>query len=157
MGKICTFFGHRYCRLTATEENRLETLIEDLITNHNVDTFWVSRYGQFERLTNSYVHTLKEKYPHIKIILTLAYMPKEKTYDIEQDLKSYDGTYLPEGAEIGVQRFAISRRNRLLAEQTDYIICYIQKDYGGAWAAVHYANLRHKPIFNLYQTDKPLY
>ncbi len=37
--KICTFFGHRDCPNTI--KAKLQDVLEDMITNHNVDTFYL--------------------------------------------------------------------------------------------------------------------
>ena len=47
----CTFFGHRDCPETVNPKLR-EVLI-DLITNHDVDMFYVGHQGQFD----AYVHS----------------------------------------------------------------------------------------------------
>ena len=47
----CTFFGHRDC--PETIKPKLREVLVDLITNHDVDMFYVGHQGQFD----AYVHS----------------------------------------------------------------------------------------------------
>ena len=88
----CTFYGHRDC--PETIKPKLREVLVDLITNHNVDMFYVGHQGQFDAYVRSELKKIKQEYPQINYAVVLAYMPGKKTeYD------DYSDTMLPEGIE----------------------------------------------------------
>ena len=126
----CTFFGHRDS--PETVKPKLRKVLVDLITNHGVDMFYVGNHGQFDAIVRSVLRELKAEYPQINYAVVLAYMPGKKTeYD------DYSDTMLPEGIESVHPHYAISWRNTWMLKQSDYVITYITRSWGGA---VQYAN-----------------
>lgn len=148
---VCTFFGHRYEPLTEAEKEKLTALITDLIVNHDVTEFWVGAKGEFDSICSYTVRQLKEKFPNIKLALVLSYVPTKKE-DYEWKERYYDDIFLPDGVEEGPQRFAITKRNRWMALNTDYMICYVNRDYGGSYAAMKVALAHKKEVINICQT-----
>jgi hypothetical protein len=76
----------------------------------------------------------------------LAYLPTGA------DKTGGDGrfpTLYPEGLEFVPRRFAITRRNRWMVEQSDYVIAYVQTGYGGAYIALEHARQRGVKTVNL--------
>ena len=148
---VCTFFGHRYAPLTEAEKEKLTASITDLIVNHDVTEFWVGAKGDFDSLCSSTIQQLKKEFPNIKLALVLSYVPTNKE-DYKWKERYYDDIFLPDGVEEGPQRFAITRRNRWMALNTDYMICYVNRDYGGAYAAMKVALAHKKEVINICQT-----
>ena len=62
------FFGHRKIDETEELKNNLRGIIENLIVNEKVDTFFFGSKSQFDDLCHKIVTELKEKYPHLKRI-----------------------------------------------------------------------------------------
>ncbi len=139
---VCTFFGHRDCpdsiKLT------LQSQIEDLITNHGVDLFYVGNQGQFDALVRRVLKELTGKYPHINYAVVLAYMPREGAEPAD-----YADTMLPEGIEKVPPRFAIAWRNKWLLSQSEYIVAYVTHSWGGAAQFVEKAKKQRKTVINL--------
>ena len=147
---VCTFFGHRFAPLTEAERIKLNSLIVDLIQNHSVTEFWLGAKGEFDSICSSTLSKIKRDYPDIKLCLVLSYLPTNKE-DYEWKERFYDHVFLPEEVEVGPQRFAISRRNRWMASNCDYMICYVKNDYGGAYEAMKIALAHKKEVFNICQ------
>ena len=102
--KACTFFGHREC--PDSIKIKLKEVLIYLITNHDVDMFYVGNQGRFDSIVLSVLRELKKEYPQINYAVVLAYMPGKQTeYD------DYSDTMLPEGIESVHPRYAISWRN----------------------------------------------
>ena len=98
---ICTFFGHRECPNTI--RSPLNEVLVDLITNRDVDMFYVGNQGRFDAIVRGVLRELKKEYPQINYAVVLAYMPGKQTeYD------DYSDTMLPEGIESVHPRYAIS-------------------------------------------------
>ena len=140
--KACTFFGHRD-RPLAIQPKLREVLI-DLITNHDVDTFYVGNHGQFDALVRHSLRELKKEYLKIAYAVVLAYMPgKPKEYE------DYSNTMLPEGIEGVHPRYTISWRNNWMLRHSDYVVTYITHSWGGAVKFAKKANTLKKIVNSL--------
>ena len=138
----CTFFGHREC--PDLIKNQLREVLIDLITNRNVDTFYVGNQGRFDAIVRGVLRELKNEYPKINYTVVLAYMPGKQTeYD------DYSDTMLPEGIEAVHPRYAISWRNNWMLRESDYVVTYITHPWGGAYQYRVKAMHLKKAIINL--------
>ena len=138
----CTFFGHRDC--PETIKPKLREILVDLITNHDVDVFYVGHQGQFDAYVRGELKKLKQEYPQINYAVVLAYMPGKQTeYD------DYSDTMLPEGIESVHPRYAISWRNTWMLKQSDYVVTYITHSWGGAYQYAEKARRQKKVVINL--------
>jgi hypothetical protein len=135
--KICTFFGHRDAPMTLYPE--MLSLVTRLVTEHGVTDFYCGARGNFDAMGASAVLAVKGQFPNVRLYEVLAYLP---TTSAVPAVRRYDGTLYPEGLETVPKRFAISHRNRWMADRADYILAYVTTSTGGARAALDYA-LRH--------------
>ncbi|MFI3174571.1 MAG: hypothetical protein R3Y53_05120 [Bacillota bacterium] len=140
--KVCSFFGHK--TILSKVEAELLQHIRHAIETLNVQEFYVGEYGAFDFLAKKCVVECRKEFPHIKLYLALAYMPTKNTL-IGKD---YDGSIFFDGLESGPKRFAITKRNRIIAKESDVIICYVEKKSGGAYTAVNHAKNQGKLILN---------
>ena len=139
---ICSFFGHGDS--PDSLYGKLHEQIEYFIVERNITEFFVGTHGAFDRMVLKALRELKEKHPHITYYVVLAYMPTT-----ENSIYRFSETLLPEGIELVPKRFAISRRNRWMVQQSHIILCYITHQWGGAAQFVSYARKQHKEIINL--------
>ena len=127
-------------------EQLLKEVIMDLIAQ-GVDEFWLCEQGTFDCLVRLVLKELKKEFKGISLCLLPAYYPTDAKMDwiSEQD---YDLIYPDEVANAPSQ-VAILRRNDYIAENADYIVCYITHNSGGAYKAVEKAKKHNKKIINL--------
>ena len=138
----CTFFGHREC--SDSIKIQLREVLIDLVTNHNVDMFYVGNQGRFDAIVHGVLRELKKEYPQIDYAVVLAYMPGKQTeYD------DYSDTMLPEGIESVHPRYVISWRNNWMLRQSDYVVTYITHSWGGAAQFSEKAKRQKKTVINL--------
>lgn len=138
----CTFFGHREC--SDSIKVKLREVLIDLITNHDVDMFYVGNRGRFDAIVRSLLRELKKEYPQINYAVVLAYMPGKQTeYD------DYSDTMLPERIESVHPRYAISWRNNWMLQQSDYVVSYITHNWGSAVQFAIKARSKGKTVINL--------
>ena len=123
--KTCCFFGHR--EVTHNIKDKLIAIIEKLITEDNVTDFYVGNQGQFDSMVYSVLKELKAKYPHIRYTVVLAYMPDEHIKKVYGE-----DTLIPDGMENVPKKFAISKRNDWMIQQSEIAVCYVHKITGGA-------------------------
>ena len=123
--KTCCFFGHR--EVTHNIRDKLTAIIEKLISENGVTEFYVGHQGQFDSMVYSVLKELKAKYPHIRYTVVLAYMPDEHIKELYGE-----DTLFPDGMENVPKKFAISKRNDQLIQQSSFAVCYVHKVTGGA-------------------------
>ena len=140
----CTFFGHHEC--PDFIKVKLREVLIDLITNQDVNMFYVGNQGRFDAIVRGVLRELKKEYPQMRInyAVVLAYIPgKQNEYD------NYSDTMLPEGIESVHPRYAISWRNNWMLQQSDYVVTYITHSWGGAAQYAAKAARQGKTVINL--------
>lgn len=138
---ICTFFGHRDC--PDSIKPKLREVLVNLIENCGVDTFYVGRQGTFDAIVWSVLRELSASYPHICYAVVLAALPDK------HDPCDLPDTMLPEGIEHIHPRFAVSWRNDWMLRQSDYVVTYITRTWGGAAGFAEKAAKQKKAVINL--------
>ncbi len=133
-----TFCGHAEIAQSDNLRGWLISTIEPLIAD-GADTFYLGGYGAFDSLAAAVLRELKKTYPHIQIILVLAYLNRNT------DTSGYDSTFYPELEEVP-PRFAISKRNERMVEMSDVVVAYVTHGWGGAAKTLEYAKRKRKVI-----------
>jgi hypothetical protein len=141
---ICTFFGHRDA--PESIRTKLHILLIDLIENKNVTRFYVGNQGRFDSMVLKELNELKKCYPYLDCFVVLAYMPGKKTDDLF--FKNINTIY-PDGLETTPPRYAISRRNRWMVLNADYVVTYVIYSFGGAVQWKELAEKKGKIVYNL--------
>ena len=138
---VCTFFGHKD---TPKEiEPTLRSTLIDLIENKNVTVFYVGNNGNFDTMVRCQLEDLSKTYP-ITYSVVLAYLPTEKNrYD------KLTNTIYPEGLETVPKRFAISRRNKWMIQQSDIVVTYVTHNFGGAAQFKKMAERQNKNVVDV--------
>ena len=138
---VCTFFGHKD---TPKEiEPTLRTTLVDLIENKNVTVFYVGNNGNFDTMVRHQLEDLSHTY-HITYNVVLAYLPiKKSEYDDSTN------TIYPEGIETVPKRFAISWRNKWMVQQSDVVVTYVTRNFGGSWQFKEMAEKQGKTVIEL--------
>ena len=136
---VCTFFGHRDASDSLAVEIR-KTLIE-LLETGNVDVFYIGNSGNFDKLASRVLSELSSEYS-FTCRNVLAYLPEqEREYSFE--------TILPEGIENVPKKFAISYRNQWMIEQSDIVVTYVKRNYGGAYKYKELAKKKGKKLIEV--------
>ncbi len=137
-----SFFGHRDARQEI--ELKLERVLIQLIEQEQADVFYVGKEGNFDKMVQSILFRLQEKYPHIQIFIVLAYLPKEKGMDVD-----VLGTIYPEGLEFVPRRFAICKRNDWMLSQSDVVITHAIFPVGNSIEMKKTAERKKKRVINI--------
>ena len=138
----CTFFGHHDAPNTVKKE--LREILIDLILNKNVRNFLVGNHGSFDFYVRSILRDLKKEY-QIEWVVVLAYLKKPEEFSCED---KYETLY-PQEVASGPAKFAIVRRNNYMIENSDYVITYVHKIYGGAKQFQEKAIKKGKTVINI--------
>lgn len=142
----CTFFGHRDC--PSDLKPLLKYVILDLIATHGVDMFYVGHQGGFDSLVRGVLRELEQEYSEVRYAVVLAYTPSGAPAADAAD------TMLPEGVELVHPRYAISRRNNWMLQQSDFVIAYVAHSWGGAARYMQKAIRSGKIVINLFDSEQ---
>ena len=145
------FFGHRDFSDCQMIEKRLYPLLAELIQTKPFVEIYLGRNGAFDLYTATIVKRVQKAIgnDNSDLICVLPYSQK----DMEYYLGYYDHVIIPEHIEKVHPKGAITKRNRWMVEQADLLICYVEREEGGAYAALKYAEKLGKPIINLAKKD----
>ena len=143
--KVCTFFGHADSPTNIKKE--IQKVIEDLILQKGVNTFYVGTNGNFDRMVQSVLIDLKKQYPNLECCTVLAYIPGIKP-EFDIGYEKLESLY-PDGLEKVPKRFAIDWRNKWMVQQSDYVISYVRHSFGGAAKYMELAKRKKKIVYNL--------
>lgn len=133
-----TFCGHAEIAQSDNVRSWLIDTVEPLILD-GADTFYLGGYGAFDSLAATVLRELKKTYPHIQLVLVLAYLNRNT------DTSGYDSTLYPELEEVP-PRFAISKRNERMVDMADVVVAYVTCGWGGAAKTLEYAKRKRKVI-----------
>lgn len=148
---ICAFFGHRNAPMVGQIETNLKEAARELI-DLGVDEFWLCEQGTFDCLARITMKELRKEFRWIYLCIVPAYNPSKAKSDWMEE-QNYELIY-PEIVAKSPPQVAILRRNEYIAQNADYIICYITHNSGGAYKAVEKARKYGKVIINI--ADKSL-
>lgn len=139
-----TFVGHSKLqkneKLLAWLEETIVNLIEEGATQ-----FLLGGYGDFDTISAKMVKKVQDTYPHIESYLVIPYL------DRKYDTSLYNNTIYPP-LETVPKRFAISKRNEWMVDDSDVVVAYLLNYAGGSGRTMEYAERRNKKII-LYQKE----
>ena len=134
-----TFCGHSTIYKTEGFSKWLDMILPSLIEG-GAATFYLGGYGDFDGLAASALRRQKKTYPHVELILVLAYLNR----DI--DASRYDCTTYPPLEKVP-PRYAIVKRNEWMVSKSDVVISGVTHSWGGAAKTLEYAQRKKKVIF----------
>lgn len=137
-----SLFGHREMNDLRRVNEQLAPIIKELIQTNLYVAFLVGRNGEFDEYAASVIkHVQKEiGTENNEITLVLPYT----VADIEYYEKYYDGIVIPESVYGVYPKSAITLKNRWMIERSDLVIVYVERDKGGAYTAMKYAEKLNK-------------
>lgn len=139
MRKCCSFFGHRDFWSSFEREKAIKAEIEDCIVKRGITEFLVGGYGEFDAMCAKYLQELKKDFPQIRVTKVLAYLnEKRDIFEAEYDKKTFDATVYPPIEGIP-PKFAIVKRNEWMIRASDFVIFFVEHNWGGAYGMLKYA------------------
>ena len=139
MKASCCFAGHsNLFGKSDILRDKLEANIQQLITENNVEEFYSGNMGDFDKLAESVVRSLKCRFKHIKLYKVIPYRTKEIERDREYYNLHFDNIIFPE-LDNPYYKSAITKRNQWMVDYCDYLICFVDKNHGGAFNTLKYA------------------
>lgn len=146
-----SFFGHRKIENPSEIESRLDRLLHDIITQKEYVEFLIGREGEFDLLAASAIRRAVKNYGcgNTSFILVLPYMKAEYRNNKREYLEYYDEIEVCAEASEAHYKSAIQVRNKIMVDRSDLVVCCIQKNTGGAYKTVKYAENQNCTVVNL--------
>ena len=136
-----SLFGHREIRSPDMILKRLEKVIQPIIQSQPYVEFLIGREGEFDLLAASVIRRLKRKHDcgNVTLTLILPYIKAEFRDNEQEYLNYYDDVEICKESSKAHFKAAIQLRNQRMVERSDLVICYVERNNGGAYQAVQYA------------------
>ena len=149
---VISFFGHSNFIKTEIYEEKMLLLLEEKVGDTPAD-FYLGGYGDFDYFAFECCKKYKSKHPSVSLIFVTPYITVEyQKHHLNHQKEMYDSIVYPEIEDKPI-KFAIIYRNRWMVERADFIVCYIDHEWGGAFKAYQYAKQKKKQIFNIFDED----
>ncbi len=142
-----SFFGHSSFISTPEIEKRFLRILEENTAGREA-TLYFGGYGNFDEFALASAKKIKAKNGARHIFVTPYITESYQKNHLSYIRESYDEILYPP-IESVPYRFAISARNKWLVENSDLIICCINRTFGGAYAAFQHARRCGKEIINI--------
>ena len=141
--KACCGFGHR--NVFENIGDRLDSAVEAAI-QQGCEIFYTGATGEFDSLFSSAVRKVKVRYPHIKLICVKAYFTNDINTDRDYYNSMYDDVIIPPEIIGFHYKSAIKARNRWMIDNSDVVLVYTVRNYGGAYETYRYAKKSKKTV-----------
>jgi len=141
----CSMFGHHDAPSSIAAG--LNAMLEYLIEEEHIEKILVGNQGSFDRIAfRVLTEAVIPKFWWVDYRVVLAYLPSVRPLD---PIYHPAETIYPEDLEKVPPRFAISRRNRWMVDQSDVVLVYCRYSTGGTASIAEYAEKKGKRLFYL--------
>ena len=144
--KACCGFGHRY--VFENLISKLDNAVEEAITQ-GCELFYTGAMGDFDSLFSSAVRSAKKVYPYIKLICVKPYFTNDINTDKDYYAALYDDIIIPDELAGIHPKAAIKARNRWMIDNSDIVLIYTVRNFGGAYEAKRYAERNGKRLIKI--------
>ena len=144
--KACCGFGHRY--VFENLISKLDNAVEEAITQ-GCELFYTGAMGDFDSLFSSAVRSAKKVYPHIKLIGVKPYFTNDINTDKDYYAALYDDIIIPDELAGIHPKAAIKARNRWIIDNSDIVLIYTVRNFGGAYEAKRFAERNGKRLIKI--------
>ena len=146
---IITFIGHADVIISEKTKKEIKNYLTNVILDRDDILFYCGGYGCFDSFCAALCQELKQINRFIKVVFITPYITLEYQKRIKDVIESgnYDYSLYPP-IEKTPYRFAISKRNEWMINESDLIVAYVKRTYGGAYKSILYARRKKKQIMN---------
>ena len=145
-----SFFGHRELPNMFALEDKLMSILREIINTHEYVEFLVGRDGDFDQLCSSCVRRAIADYAtgNASLILVLPYERADYRNNKESFEQYYDEVQICYEASQAHPKGAIFKRNKGMIDRSNLVVCAVEHD-GGAAKAMRYAEQMGKKVIKM--------
>ncbi len=162
--RSCCFFGHRTIKEEKNLKESLFRIIEEVIKEDGIKTFYFGSKSAFDDLCYQVVSELKNKYSDIERVYVRSKDAQISERYEKYLLQGYERTYFPQRIS-GAGKAAYVERNYEMIDQSMMCIIYLDETYlppqrrqgihliqakSGTKIAYEYAKKKARKIINMY-------
>ena len=144
--KACCGFGHR--NVFENISSKLDNAVEEAIAQ-GCKIFYTGAMGDFDSLFSSAVRSAKKVYPHIKLIGVKPYFTNDINTDKDYYAALYDDIIIPDELAGIHPKAIIKARNRWIIDNSDIVLIYSVRNFGGAYEAKRFAERNGKRLIKI--------
>lgn len=144
--KACCGFGHR--NVFENISSKLDNAVEEAIAQ-GCEIFYTGAMGDFDSLFSSAVRSAKKVYPHIKLIGVKPYFTNDINTDKDYYAALYDDIIIPDELAGIHPKAVIKARNRWIIDNSDIVLIYTVRNFGGAYEAKRFAERNGKRLIKI--------
>lgn len=146
-----TFVGHSRISQSEDLKKTIKATIAKSIAKVKTVTFYLGGYGDFDKICASTCRELKDERDGLELVYITPYITLSEQEKIKGLIRDgiYDTSLYPPIEDTPL-RFAISKRNEWMVENSDLIIAYVKHTFGGAYASLKAAKRKGKRVINLF-------
>lgn len=146
-----SFFGHRKVEGINIVDRKIYELICECIRRQDYVEFLVGRDGDFDQIVSSAIIRAKRNidFGNVTHILVMPYKKAEFNNNKKAYEEYYDAVEICEKSSGAFPKAAIKIRNRCMIDRSDLCVFYVNKNNGGAWKSMKYAESVGKPYINI--------
>ena len=144
-----SFFGHRHIDNFKSTEEKVSSIIEQLITTHNEIIFLVGKEGNFDWIVSSIIRRKKNIYKKHELVLVLPYPTAEYITNAEYFEAYYDYVEVCQESAVAHPKAAYQIRNKNMVDRSDLSVFFVSKQIGGAAKTIKYTQKHNKAFINL--------
>ncbi len=141
---IVTFCGHSDFTPSIAMEEKLLAILETNVGDEKTD-FFLGGYGNFDSFAFKMGKIYQKTHPNVSLVYVTPYFCDPH---LKEKAQAYDSILYPPLENVP-PKFAISRRNKYMAENADLVIAYIKRSRGGAYQTYANAMQKGKTTINL--------
>ena len=152
---IITFCGHS--QFTGTEKNkkRIFAFLEERVGETYAEMY-LGGYGGFDNFAYECCKKYKESHPNILLVFVTPYITEQYQRNrLKDEAERYDMILYPP-IEDKPKRYSIFYRNKYMVDKADFVIAYIDHNFGGAYKTYDYAKRKGKEILNIADNVKQM-
>lgn len=147
---VISFFGHSKIYTTDDLQCKVrETILKNILAGEQI-RLYCGGYGDFDSLCLRAGLELKKAGNKCETVFITPYLNIPKK--LKDKLNLFDQIIYPPLEDVPF-KYAILQRNKWIVDQSDLIISYVKRDYGGAYSALLYAKTKKKRVINLAESE----
>lgn len=144
---IISFFGHADFFESDGNENIFLNILNDLDIDDN-SQFWFGGYGNYDRFAFNCCKKFLAAKKQCKTVYITPYIDGLFLNNGKNITLLYDEIVYPPLENVP-KRFAIVKRNEWIIDNSDIIIFFVNRTFGGAYTCLKYASRKKKKYYNL--------
>lgn len=147
---IITFAGHAFIPGIEKVKNEIKEQIRKNVQKNEPLVCYLGGYGSFDEISAHACKELKKENYNIEMVYVAPYISIAEQEKIKMMQKQglCDFSIYP-SLENVPKRFAISKRNEWMMTNADFVIAYVERDFGGAYKSLKVAKRKNKKIINI--------